>query len=339
MPAKYKDTDYMYSSARLRALETKMLGREGCERLLSAENVDEMLEVLADFGYRTVRKQDADQRSKADREATLFTALSDAFREVAEILPQLHIVRLFQYKYDCNNIKAVIKARGRGTDHKDMMFPLGTLGPEEVLEAVETGDYGALPEHMASAAKEAADVYLKTKNPQKIDLILDRACFADMLKAALESGVPFVIRYVRVKIDLTNILMCIRLLRMGAGNTGRSLYEDAIIDGGELHREFLLGLYDRGESRLAEVLAGTAYSAFAAAIDADSSISRIEHEADRYVMNMVRGVKWLPFGAELAAAYLVALEYGLTNIRIILAGKEAGLAEGAIRERMREMYV
>ena len=64
MPAKYKDTDYMYSSARLRALETKMLGREGCERLLSAENVDEMLEVLADFGYRTVRKQDATSAQK-----------------------------------------------------------------------------------------------------------------------------------------------------------------------------------------------------------------------------------------------------------------------------------
>ncbi len=337
MPAKYKDTDYMYSSARLRALETKMLGREGCERLLSAPDTDEMLGILADYGFRPVKKQDTDER--ADREATLYTALSDAFAEVAGMLPWPYIVRLFQYKYDCNNIKAAIKARTRVIDPRDMMLSLGTLSPEAAIEAAETGDFSALPKHMAKAAAEAADAYLKTKNSQQIDLLLDRACFADMLDAAHASGVPFVIRYVKVKIDLTNILMCIRLLRMNAGNTGRGLFEDAIIEGGELYREFLLNLYDRGEGQLAEALAGGAYSAFAAAISAGESISRIEHEADRFVMDMVREVKWLPFGAEVAAAYLIALEYGLMNVRIIMAGKEAGLAEGAIRERMREMYV
>jgi V/A-type H+-transporting ATPase subunit C len=336
MPASYRDTDYMYSSARLRALEAKMLGREGCERLLMAGSTDEMLGLLAEFGYRPSKKQESE---RVDREATLFSALSDAFAEVVGILPQPHIVKIFQYKYDCNNIKAAIKARARGVDPRDMMLPLGTLDPGVVTRAVEAGDFSALPEHMAKAAGEAADAYLKTKNPQKIDIILDRACFADMLDAAKASGVPFVIRYVKVKIDLTNILMCIRLLRMHAGNTGRGLFEDTIIDGGELDREFLLGLYDRGEARLADTLAATSYSAFAAAIPAGSSISHIEREADKFIMNMVREVRWLPFGAEIAAAYLIAHEYGLMNVRIIMAGKEAGLAEGAIRERMREMYV
>ena len=218
MPAKYKDTDYMYSSARLRALETKMLGREGCERLLSAPDTDEMLGILADYGFRPVKKQDTDER--ADREATLYTALSDAFAEVAGMLPWPYIVRLFQYKYDCNNIKAAIKARTRVIDPRDMMLSLGTLSPEAAIEAAETGDFSALPKHMAKAAAEAADAYLKTKNSQQIDLLLDRACFADMLDAAHASGVPYVIRYVKVKIDLTNILMCIRLQRMNAGNTG-----------------------------------------------------------------------------------------------------------------------
>ncbi len=337
MPASYRDTDYMYSSARLRALETKMLGREGCERLLMAGSADEMIEQLAEFGYRPSKKQES--AGRVDRDATLLSALSDAFADVAEMLPQPHIVRVFQYKYDCNNIKAALKARARGIDPRGMILPLGTLDPGVVTQAVEAGDFSALPEHMAKAAGEAADAYLKTKNPQKIDIILDRACFADMLDAAKASGVPFVIRYVKVKIDLTNILMCIRLWRMNAGDTGRALFEDSIIDGGELEREFLLGLYDRGESRLAEALAATAYSSFAAAIPAGAPISHIEREADRFIMNMVREVRWLPFGAEIAAAYLIAHEYGPMNVRIIMAGKEAGLAESAIRERMREMYV
>ena len=44
----------------------------------------------------------------------------------------------------------------------------------------------------------------------------------------------------------------------------------------------------------------------------------------------------LVFGAEIAIGYIVALEYEVKNIRIILAGKDAGLSPEVIRERLRD---
>lgn len=65
---------------------------------------------------------------------------------------------------------------------------------------VERGDFSSLPAHMAGSAAEAADVYARTGDPQQIDLILDRACFADMLDTAQGE---YSRDLVRCKIDLT----------------------------------------------------------------------------------------------------------------------------------------
>jgi V/A-type H+-transporting ATPase subunit C len=340
MPARYNDTEYMYSSAKIRALETRMLGSEGCDRLLAARDSDGVFAMLADYGYTVVKKQgEADGGTRIDREATLMSALSAGFSEIAGITPQPLTAKILQYKYDCNNIKAAIKGRARSIDPRDMMFPIGTVSLENVIEAVKTGDYKAFPKHMAEAAAKASEAYVKTKNPQDIDIILDKACFCDMTDAARQTGVPFIIKYVKALIDLTCIIMCIRVLRMKSGETGRSLLEYALPEGGELEKEFILSGYDKGEVGFLASLKNTQYSEFADKLKNEASLSYIEREADRYIMNIVREVKWIPFGAELATAYLIALEYGLKNIRIIMAGKDAGLEDAAIRERMREMYV
>jgi V/A-type H+-transporting ATPase subunit C len=339
MPGRYNDNEYMYGSAKIRVLETRMLGREGCERLMSAADADGVLNMLGDYGYTVVRKQDTEGKSRVDREATLMSALAAGFNEIAGLTPEPLVVRFLQYKYDCNNIKAAIKAKARGIKPDEMLFPVGTVKAEAAVEAVKTGNYESFPKHMALAAKEAAEIYLKTKNPQEIDLIVDRVCFSDMLDAANETGVPFIIRYVKTLIDLTNIMMCIRVQRMRAGNTGRGLIESSVIDGGVLGREFILEGYGKGEDEFLDRLGGTPYAAFADAAKHGAELSKIEREADRFIVNIVREVKWVPFGAELAVAYLIGLEYGLKNVRIIMAGKEAGLADTVIRERVREMYV
>ena len=56
-------------------------------------------------------------------------------------------------------------------------------------------------------------------------------------------------------------------------------------------------------------------------------------------MHLVREAKGVIFGVEVPLAYLLATEAQCKNIRILLAGKQAGLEPDAIRERMRDCYV
>ena len=65
----------------------------------------------------------------------------------------------------------------------------------------------------------------------------------------------------------------------------------------------------------------------------------MEKWADDFWMELVRDAKFVPFGAEVFIGYAIALEYEIKNIRILLAGKDAGLDSDVIRERLRKSYV
>jgi hypothetical protein len=75
-----------------------------------------------------------------------------------------------------------------------------------------------------------------------VDLILDRACYADMLCAAQTAENDYVLRLVRAKIDLTNLNIAIRILRMNSGEAGKALLRDALLFGGEIDVEKLVSL-------------------------------------------------------------------------------------------------
>ena len=54
--AKIKDTDYLFLSTRIRALERNLLTRERMERMLDAQTAGDAVKVLAECGYPEVGK-------------------------------------------------------------------------------------------------------------------------------------------------------------------------------------------------------------------------------------------------------------------------------------------
>lgn len=355
---RYDDTAYMFSSARIRAMENRMLSAEACEKFLGARSSDDILNSLNEFGCRIITVQGPDG-TRVDREASLMTMLEDAFRDVTEMLPTPEAVRFLQYKYDCNNIKSLLKCHARGVEPDGMLSAAASVPVEQLRAAVDANDFSLLPQHMAEAAALARETYLRTADAQCIDLILDRACYADMAETARASGVPFAIQYVSKTADLTNALMCLRVLRMG-GDRGLQLLEQALLEGGEVEKQQWLAVCEGGETALWSFLSGAQTKtagvgaekqtgrtgaapeccvALAAKCCKTSSLADCERAADAVMMDFIRGAKWLPFGAELATAYLAALEYGIKNLRIIMAGKDAGQDIALIRERLRDMYV
>lgn len=90
---------------------------------------------------------------------------------------------------------------------------------------------------------------------------------------------------------------------------------------------------------MADRLTYSRYSGFAALLSDASPLHVLEKWADDFWMDLAREAKFVPFGAEVLIGYAIALEYEVKNIRILLAGKDAGLASDVIRERLRKSYV
>lgn len=276
------------------------------------------------------------------RDAGLLARLSGAYREIKQLTEEKNtaVFDLWRYPYDCNNVKAAIKCFIRGIDPVAMLLDFGTVSIDEIQKAVRSNDFSALPSHMQAAAGEAVKIYSKTRNPQQIDFMLDRACYMDMLDAAEKSGVEYAVKLVKSKIDLINLAICVRALRMQSGEAGKTLLSDALLDGGTLDHAFLLELYAMEERQLWERLLYTDYKRFAEAISTQTpTLTEVERAADNAFMELVREAKFIACGPEVLIGYLLGVECEVRNLRIILAGKAAGLNAETVMERIRESYV
>ncbi|MBQ9761038.1 MAG: V-type ATPase subunit [Clostridia bacterium] len=332
-------SDYFYSSARVRALETGLLGREGLLRLAEAPSMAALLSQLEELGWKALYGEDG---RTVLREQMLLEHLEQAFGEIASLTEEVNnrVFLLWRYPYDCNNLKAAIKCFLRNTDPTPMMFDFGTVSTEKIQNAVRTNDFSVLPTHLAQAAREATEAYAKNKNPQVIDLLLDRACYREMLAAAEESGVAFVLKLIQTKIDLTNLVMCIRMKRINNGVAGKLLLAESLLDGGTVQKDLIMSLFAMEERALWERLLYTDYKHFAEAMPSIApTLTEIERAADNAFMAVVREARFISCGPEVLIGYLLGVESQTRNLRIIMAGKAASLPTETVMERIRESYV
>ena len=224
MSIRYKDTEYTYISAKVRAMETSLVGRDCLDRMIAAEDTDGAAAYLREYGL------DVAGLTAAQREDVLIAALGKGIAEVEKSAPTPEMFAFFRYPYDCSNIKSIIKCTRRGISYEDMLFDIGSVPKKELIEGFEKNDLSCLPENMAKAAGEALKAYAATKNPQKIDFILDKACFEDMEACAKKSGIGYISDITDARADLTNFMICLRILRMDCGDYTKDYLDEAMID-------------------------------------------------------------------------------------------------------------
>lgn len=320
-----KQEDYLYAAARVSALEVALLGREQYEKLITAPPGD-MRRILADFGYpRNGEKSLSEQIERR---------VAQAFDTICEMAPDGAAFDALRYPYDASGLKAAIKCSLRsGFNAADFLSEIGSVSPEKTVQAVREGDYSVFPEHMRQAAPESVEAYVKGRDPSVIDRTIDRACFADMTDAAARSGIPELISYVRLLIDITNVLIGIRLL--GGENAEIEKY---MIPGGSVSYEKLAVCAATGNLQ-SELFRATMLSDIADELAGVTDAAFAERLLDDFRLSMIRPFKTSFFGAAPLIGYLLAYEAEARNLRIIAAGRDAGDAAEKIRERVRGAYV
>lgn len=357
MKKKYNADDYIYASARVRALEGGIIGAERCARLAEVKNAAEFFRALEEYGIHSGSRAaeggaTPEAAALAGLEDSLTGILSEAFALAASITPQPRLFDFFRYPYDCHNIKSALKSALRSTEPDSLLFPFGTIPPETVIKLASERDHAAarefLPEFMAAALEEAAELYAKTGDPQLIDVTLDRACYRDMSALATFFGCLFFSRLVSVKEDTTNLLTAVRMLRMGGAHINFDYFIRMALPFAELRAEFFEPAFNTEggsaaarEEYLLTSLRRTPCSRLGDAIlsvPGRPSLTYAEKQCDDFYLAAVKEAKGVLYGPEAVGAYLTAREYEIRNIRIIAAGKLSGLPPETIKERLRSSY-
>lgn len=331
--AKLKDTDYLFLSTRIRALECTLLTRERMERMLEAPTAADAAKVLQECGYPEMEEVTVDSVN-----AVLAQVRQRTFDDLYLFAPDPGILDVFKIKYDYHNAKVLLKSEARGVDAGRLLVDTGRVKPEQLQDCIRSSDFRGLPGQLSAAVQEAREVLGTTGDPQLSDFVLDQAYFEDMLELARNSGSPFLEGYVRVSIDAANLKSLVRTQRAGKSV---EFLQGVLFSGGGIDTRRILTAVNSGGTvtdLYATSVLREAAEAGAAAIGG-GGLTLFEKLCDDAVMAYVKDAKYVAFGEAPLVAYLVARESEFTAVRIIMTGRLADLPAEVIRERLRDSYV
>ena len=323
-----KDTDYLSISARVRAMENRLLTGERLERMIDARDDAEALKVLSECGYGELSVLTA-----AGLERLLGDARAAMFRELAAAVPDPALMDMFRLKYDYHNAKVLVKAEAIGEQVQPLLVDAGRYAPDMLLQGLQD-----CSEDFRDAVSRARTCMEQTGDPQQADILLDRAYFAEMTKLAKECAGTFLQDYVRLMVDAANLRTCVRCARL---EKDRDFMSRVLIEGGSVSAADLVGSWGQDFERhfrsgplerAAELAAGLAKPNA-------GPLTAFERECDDALMNFQQRCRRSPFGEDVVVGYLLAREAELTATRTVMAGRMAGLDGEVIRRRLRRTYV
>ena len=327
--------DFVYASSYVRSQERKLLSGEQFRNMTESKNIDDICKVLQDAGYGS----EGNALTAANYQDVLKQAEASFFAEVKELSKSSKALDIFCYPADYHNLKVLLKSEALGVDRDELLMESGTVSTGDMSKSVRERDTMLLTENMIRALDEAVAVHARSNDPQMIDFVCDKYCFADIGEAAAKSKNDFVEGYVALWIDTINLKTFARVKKMGQP---WKYFENVFISGGSVDMQVFLDSYDEDFKQAADRFLpydiAKAVNDGGEAIDTGGNFTMLEKICDNLLVEYSRGAKTVTFGLEPLVAYLIARQNEIKAIRIVLAGKLAKMSPDLIRERLRETY-
>ena len=324
-----KDTDYLAVSARIRAMENRLLTRERMERMIEAKDTAEARKVLSDCGYPDTAALPLEQVLAQAREETL--------RDLTGAVPEPALVEIFGLKYDYHNAKVLVKAQAVGNAPERLLQPGGRYSPKFLLAVWQQEELRGCSELFRRAVTQAREVLKESRDPQQADLLLDRACYEEMAQLAKSLDSEFLQGYVRLSVDIANLRTAVRVARMGKES---DFLRQVLLPGGNVSVQAILAVRPEGLSDVFQsgALAQAAQLGAKLTVVGSGALTAFEKACDDALTEYLSRARRIPFGEQVVIGYVYAKELELTAIRTIFAGRAAGLEPQIIRERLRDTY-
>ena len=321
------DLDYVYAVARIRVKEKSLLSDMDISQLASMQDERAVLAYLEDKGW-------GDSTSSGNPEAVLAAEENKTMQLVRELKIDPAVFSLLSYPNLYHNLKAGIKEICTSDSNAAAFYPDERYGREAMLRILADKDFKALPEHMRDAAERAMDVMLQTRDGQKCDVIVDRACLDAMGAAGKKQKNALLRDYVESTVAVTDIKIAVRALRTGKN---AAFLKEALSPVRTLDVRALAVAASENEDSLLAFLETHGFREAAEALK--ESPSAFERWCDNRLIATIRPQKTNPVSMGPLIAYYLARQNEIKTVRIILTAKANGFSEEATRERVREMYV
>ncbi|WFA08461.1 V-type ATP synthase subunit C [Tissierella sp. Yu-01] len=329
--------DFVQGVTRTRVLETRLLSRTRIDRMIEARDIDEVLKVLNETEYSNSL---AGITRGEEYEKVLSNELNRVYELMREITKDQIVVDILALKYDYHNLKVMIKEKEANKDLSDLYVSLGTTDYKDIKSEFLHGNLNGIKPEFKDAIEAVLKDLEETKDPQRIDIIMDRYYYEHLYNMAKETKIDLFINYVKDMIDFINIKSSIRLKKQGKDIR---FFEDVILPNGNIDKETILfTLNDNIDNMILKFKNSKISSGLIKGLESYKETNRLtdlEKYMDDYLMELNKPSKYIHFGPEPIFSYIVAKETEIKTLRIIMVSKLNNLSPDVIRERVRDLYV
>lgn len=322
------DKQYIYSVARIRSKELSLLNKQDMEKLLSCKSYVDCVLSLMEKGWNSFSSEDItiDELLKNERTKT--------WELMEELVKDTSVFNTFLIENDFHNLKAAIKQVYLNKPLSNIYIYNATNDPMKIYVAIKEQNFIDLPEYMQKCAVEAYEVQMHTGDSQLVDIIVDKKALEAIYESGTSSGNEVFSKYAELRVAFANINIA---LRCNKTEKTKDYMQRAMASCKSLDINKLMDLALDSENAILEYLKSTVYSELVNQIKKSSS--SLEKYCDNQMIDSIKPQKYNSFTISPLAAYVLAREIEMKNVRIILSGKKNSLKEESIRERLRELYV
>ena len=338
--------EYAFANGIIKKLEKGLLNKDILDRMIKSGDIVSALKILSESD---LNDYSFDLNNPSDFENSLNKELLhtyDIIKSISQVSTFNFLYFTFASKYDFHNIKILIKSKYLKKDiSNELLSPIGTIDVEKLNLAIKDEKYEDIPDSFEFLIKKTFSEYSKFKDPEIIDFILDKERYIMIFNKIkeveiIETEEDFLRRFIKINIDLNNIISCIRAKIRGER---KSFTKEFLIPEGDFKIENIVEIYDSPLSSWFEKLIHTDYKNIVETgvnyFQKNNSLMELEKLRDNFILNFSKIGKYITFGIEPLVGFITAKENDIKNIRIILSGKLTKLSPDQIKERVRDTYV
>ena len=328
---------YLDIIPKIRVYEKRLIDNVKFNRMLDLENIDEVLKFLSETVYG---ENISDDINIYNYEQVLSLEFGRLFKSLKDIFDNKELINIFLKKYKYNNIKLMLKAKLLNVDLGDILFNIEDFDNEFIYTAIKTENYSSLPDEIGDLVKKVLKDFEENKDPQRIDILIDKIMFGELLKESKNISSDFLTKYIQILIDVFNVKTLFRIKNL---NLNRALFDDVIVSGGNIALSNLKMIFSEPKENILNRFSMTnMYKYIKEGLENyvnSDDLNVLDKELDDYLMEYLKNAKIITTGLAPIIGYINAKENEIKNIRIVLVGKINNVDSDSIKRRLRKNYV
>lgn len=304
--------DFILAASIIKVKEKKLLTEQKLIRMLEINTSKEILKILndTDYSYSMLGITSEDMY-----EEILFKEMKRVYSFARELAKKdQKIVDILSLKYEYQNLKLLLKN------------DISNINLDKYI--LDTGIKDK--ERLNSSFKKVKNI----KNIQEATIILDKMYLEHLNDIANELEFDIFKKYSKLVIDKYNVVTFLRLKKQ---NKNIDYVEDIFVDNGSINKDELIKIYENND--YIKVFKKYSDSKYWDKFEKNNNISEIEKMYDNLIIELAIEYKNVNIGPEPIFTYILAKEYEMKALRLIISSKLNSVNIDLVKERMRGTYV